>query len=39
MLSHASLMTDEEAEHEADVWRRTPFPGIGEWAADVREVR
>ena len=39
MLSHASLMRREEAEHEAAVWRRSPSPGFGEWAADVREVR
>ena len=39
MLSHASLMYEEEAEHEAAVWRRTPFPGIGGWIADVREVQ
>ena len=38
-LSHASLMSREEAEREAESWRRTPFPGIGDWAADVREVR
>ena len=39
MLSHASLMYEEEAEHEAAVWRRSDFPGIGDWIADVREVR
>ncbi len=38
MLSHASLMSLEEAEHEAEMWRHTPFPGIGNWTADVREV-
>ena len=38
-LSHASLMYEEEAEHEAAVWRRSEFPGIGDWIADVREVR
>ena len=38
MLSHASLMYEEEAEHEAAVWRRSEFPGIGDWTADVREV-
>ena len=39
MLSHASLMYREEAEHEAAAWRRAPSPGFGEWIADVREVR
>ena len=39
MLSHASLMTAEEAEHEAESWRRTPCTrGPGNWAADALEV-
>jgi hypothetical protein len=43
MLSHASLMNAEEAEHEASVWRQTVAAHLPTgpvlWAADVRKVQ
>ena len=41
VLSNTSLMSREEADHEASVWQHTPCAGFAErnWAAEVREVR
>jgi len=36
-LSHASLMSREEAEHEAGQWRHNSALTV-KWKADVREV-
>ena len=38
MLSSTSLMTREEAEHEARSWRKTQASAMWKWTADVREV-
>lgn len=37
ILSHASLMTFTEAEHEAETWRRTDS-GLGKWHAEIMVV-